>query len=244
MSILMLIFLVLQCALACKVAIFVLCFDDESCTLAKAHQFTCAITYRMPRTKADFYLESSFYDGHYLIHHEVFDSFDYVGVIAYKADKKVVLPPDICARPCAIAKPAYRFPLRPGYLHLERTPLLYLAQKFHGAIFTTCWRQLFEQQTRYAPDIYLSDRLAPVYFNYWLAKPALFLEYARTVQELKRIISTNDTVYTCMHQDPKYRGALPWHFKWMGRFTLHPFIFERTLPVFLLGNGVNISILN
>lgn len=230
-------------ALTCKVAIFELCHDDASCNASKLNvSISCVVQHRIPTDKQSVYAENYFYYDFYEQNYKQFATYDYVGLLTYKAKQKVVLPANVCEQCCTLNATAYNFRMAGRFFHLTM-PVLHLALREHGNMFMTCWRLLFSQNTDIHQTIYTSDRIPRLYFNYWITRPAVMKEYADWITGLRNAIehSENLELQECLYADPKYASKSSKFFMTrFGRYTMHPFVFERLLPVYLMSRNIKL----
>ncbi len=187
-------------------------------------------------------MENYFYYDFFLLHHHRLADFDYVGVIAHKAREKVVLPDSICTAPCQRGAATYRFKWTTAYQWLHGKSVLAFSLQNHGQVFVNCWRDLL-LHLRFNMSSIMSPRLPKVYFNYWLAKPDIFYRYSVFIADVRRAIFESEADFTCMFTDAEYGKPLVGPFRYLGKWTQHPFMFERLLPLFLLSNNLNPEIL-
>jgi hypothetical protein len=222
-------------------ALVVLCFDADSCAQAWTNfpQSWAVVTQISGKSK---YLENEFYYDVYPSLHKNYENYSYVGVVAYKAREKVIIPDNLPAilnkslRGCEVVE----FPLRMTWLAARKFEIavqsvLHAARTAHGDIFWQAWNHIFEAYLEVPQRTYTSSELPKIHFNYWIAEPRIMLAYCTFARDLKRIMdSAVGTLRQELEQPVSYAGGARVPRAFAGGWTLHPFLCERFLPVFLL----------
>lgn len=243
-SLLMLLLLLLKIALSCKVAVFVLCYDDPSCAGVDVwvKNSSCLLRHRIPLHRQSVFMENYFYDF-YVEHGDAFADFDYIGVLSHRARDKVVVSETTCTEPCTKGAVAYRWRFAARFGMLRSKSVAEFARIVHGATFVNCWARLLDAVGINGSLASISN-LPRVYFNYWLAAPPVMHAYARLISQAKRIAVENNVIDRCLQSNPGYPRSLPRPFQTIGHWTSHPFVFERLLPAFLWNASIDPLILS
>jgi len=109
-----------------------------------------------------------------------------------------------------------------------------VARNAHGELFTRAWNQIFEAYGEVSRQTFTSNDLPKIHFNYWIAEPRIMLAYCQFAAELRRTMdSAVDPLRQALNEATNYVGGTRVPRAFTNGWTLHPFICERFLPVFL-----------
>ena len=109
------------------------------------------------------------------------------------------------------------------------------AQKTHGLHFIEVFHELLRRLDFGESDIVAIDSTDTIFSNYWLAKPALMLDFIGFMSDAIHILEQNEHMRLLISADSKYRegrtdvARVVWGTPY---YQLHPFICERLAAAF------------
>ena len=113
--------------------------------------------------------------------------------------------------------------------------LLRQARMTHGVQFIEVWHELLRRLGFSMEKIRASDAFGMFFSNYWLAKPAVMLQFIDFIQSALRLVERDARLKVMLQADARYlEGNSNIARRVFGTpfYQLHPFIFERLAVVF------------